>query len=74
MLGRLSDEMRVCHHHLERCEREAVNARRSLSWRSEHARLADSWRRLAASYEFAGRISGFLEWQAQRLVPPPEDY
>ena len=74
MLGRLSDEMRVCHLHLEKCERKAADARRSARHRKDYARLAESWRRLAQSYEFAGQISGFLEWQAKRLVPPPEDY
>jgi len=42
--------------------------------RKDFAVLVESWRRLAASYEFAGRVSGFLEWQAKRLSPPPEDY
>jgi hypothetical protein len=29
--------------------------------------VAGTWRRLAQSYEMAERISGFLDWQAERL-------
>jgi hypothetical protein len=39
--------------------------------RREYRRLERRWRELARTLEFATAISGFLEWRAQRLEPPP---
>jgi len=40
--------------------------------RREYRLLEESWLRLAESYQFAERISGYLEWQSKRLEPPPD--
>lgn len=35
--------------------------------RREHARIAERWRALAAAYDQAQRVSGYIEWAAKRL-------
>jgi len=35
--------------------------------RQSYLRLEDNWMRLAERYQLAERISGYLEWQAQRI-------
>jgi hypothetical protein len=55
------------------CRAEAIVAKmraavaRSPELRVEHERIADKWTQLAATFEEAARISGFLEWSSQRL-------
>jgi hypothetical protein len=33
--------------------------------------LARHWLKLAETYELAERVSGYIEWQARRVEPPP---
>ena len=55
------------------CRMEAIVAKmraalaRSPELRVEHERLADKWGQLAATFEEAARVSGFIEWSSQRL-------
>ena len=72
MLARMGDELTVCLLHLEECERKAADPAFSRAARADFARVAESWRRLAASLEVATRISSYLEWRAKRLEPPPD--
>lgn len=70
MLARICDQIIVA-------EEEAILARfkakiaLSPQIRQEYEQLEQRWLQLAQTLQFATSISGFLEWRAQRLDPPP---
>jgi len=72
MLARIRNEIACCQLHIKECERKAADPNLGKGSRADFRLLARNWRRLAASYETAGEISGYLEWQARRLAPPPD--
>lgn len=55
------------------CREEAVVAKLRAAWASspqlrlEHEHIATKWTQLAAAFDEAARVSGFIEWSAQRL-------
>jgi hypothetical protein len=67
MLARLRDELRECLAHMEECERKAKDSNTPAAMREDFARLAESWKRLAKHMGFAAKISGYIEFQAQRF-------
>ena len=67
MLARLDDEWRECQHHIKECERRAADPLVPPVCRRDFKYLAESWRRLASSLEFAVRVSAYIEWSAQRI-------
>ncbi len=38
--------------------------------REQHQRMAKGWRALAQHYREVERLSGYIQWQAQRVDPP----
>ena len=71
MLARITEQARHALEHAECCRRIATCAGDPMT-RREYRLLEESWLRLAESYQFAERISGYLEWQSKRLEPPPD--
>jgi hypothetical protein len=55
------------------CREEAIVAKlraaraRSPELRREHQRIAAKWTQLAATFDEAARVSGFIEWSSKRL-------
>jgi hypothetical protein len=66
MLARLSGKAAYAYAQAERIGAEAAGARDD-ALRKELLKLETSWLILAGSFEFAERISGFIEWSAQRV-------
>lgn len=70
MLARLNDQILDCHEHATLARFRAITAKDPVT-QKDYWRLEQSWLKLADSLEFAERVSGFLQWNAQRLQPPP---
>lgn len=70
MLARLGDQIDNCNEEAAMCRIKAITARSS-ELQAEYQRLEQHWRALGESLAFAERVSGFIEWKAQRLQPPP---
>jgi|KBSSwiStaDraftv2_1062776.scaffolds.fasta_scaffold90817_2 hypothetical protein len=66
MLARIAKSSIECREEAVVAKLRAVRAR-SPELRVEHQRLADKWTQLAAAFDEAARVSGFIEWSAQRL-------
>lgn len=69
MRARLTGQSDHCRRLASRCRRDAERLRDPI-FRGHLLRLADHWQALAESYALADKVSGFLEWSAQRLEPP----
>lgn len=48
------------------CRKRAARCRRQRLHELEH-----QWLQLAEAFELAEEISGYIEWQAERVAPPP---
>ena len=59
MLQKLSKELRHCYEQAEECVRAAERAVSEVI-RADYRHLAESWLRLARSYEFAQRLSAYM--------------
>jgi hypothetical protein len=60
MLQNLSEEIRECQRRAEECRRLAEGARTE-SGKADYLDMEQRWRSLARSYEFADRLSNFVE-------------
>lgn len=69
MRSRLTGRADYCRQRAASC---AISAKRAKSpeQRSELLEMANHWLKLADNFCFAERISGYLQWDAQRLKPP----
>ena len=68
MRSRLTGQAAACR---RRAQANLIQAKRAKGdKRTYHVRLAAEWLEVAQSFEEAERISGFLQWDAQRLKPP----
>jgi len=70
MLARLGDQIAACNEEAALARMKAVAAETARLQR-EYRRLEEHWLRLADTLSFAATISGYLQWTAQRLEPPP---
>jgi hypothetical protein len=48
------------------CRRRAARCRRLRLYD-----LENEWLQIAEAYDLAEQVSGFIQWQAQRVAPPP---
>jgi len=60
MLQNLSEEIRECHRRAEECRRLAEEAR-TKTGKADYLDMGGRWLSLARSYEFAERLSNFVE-------------
>ncbi len=70
MLARLNDQIVACQEEAALARIKAITAP-SAQMQAEYQRLEAHWLELAESLSFAAQVSGFLQWNAQRLQPPP---
>jgi hypothetical protein len=70
MLAHLHEQIADCHEKATLARFKAILAR-SPQMRQEYQHLEQHWLALAESLDFAERVSGFIQWSAQRLQPPP---
>ena len=70
MLQNLSTEIRDCLNHAEDCARQA-KLQPDPQLRQDFFDLEQRWRKLARSYEFAGRISAFCRQATPVPVADP---
>jgi hypothetical protein len=66
---RLTGQATYCKWRAAVCRRKAAAADTEVM-RSQYRAMAAHWEGLACNYETAERISGFLQWDAQRLKAP----
>jgi len=53
------------------CARILATAAETPEMRREYWALEQSWLQVADALEYAQTISGYLQWAARRLEPPP---
>jgi hypothetical protein len=63
-MSRLTGQAEYCRWQATICKQKASRGAR------EYAKLARHWATLARKFELAEQISGFIQWNAQRLEPP----
>lgn len=66
---RLTGQADHCRQLATRFRREAKTLKDPI-FRNQMLRLAKHWAELAESYDLAEDVSGFLQWDARRLLPP----
>jgi hypothetical protein len=69
MRSRLTGQAAYCRERAAACAIRAKHVSNA-GQRSELLEMANHWLKLADSYSFAEQVSGFLQWDAQRLKPP----
>ena len=69
MRARLTGKAAYCRQRAAAC---AIRAKRAANTQDRRSLLemANHWLELANSYAFAEQVSGFIEWNSQRLQPP----
>jgi hypothetical protein len=67
-MSRLTGQAEYCRWQATVCRQKA--SRETGARAREYAKLARHWAALARKFELAESISGFLQWNAQRLEPP----
>lgn len=67
-MSRLTGQADYCRWRAEACRIKA--AREAGQLRSEYRNMAKHWENLAKTYALAEEISGFIQWNAQRIEPP----
>jgi len=71
MLARINGQAAVCAQRAETCRKLADDPTYDALSRWDFQDMEVRWRALAESFNTAEQISGFLQWQAQRIEPPP---
>lgn len=66
---RLTGQAGECRRLAAQCRREATRLKDPMFHR-QMIRLAECWEALGDRFELAEDVSGFLQWDAQRLQPP----
>ena len=70
MLARIDDEIAAAQEHADLARVRAILASSDIVKR-DYLHLEQHWLRLADGLDFARRVSGFLQWNSQRVQPPP---
>lgn len=70
MLSRISGQVDYCRERAALCRDFSTDTSFDARVRGDFRDMAARWEDLARSYEEAGRISGFIEWAAQKVEPP----
>ena len=71
MSARISGQADFCREQARRCEELADDPTYDAITRRDLLAMKERWEMLARSFDVALEISGYLEWQAQRVEPPP---
>lgn len=71
-MERITGKVEMCKRREATCRHLAADVSFDSSSRRQFAELAEHWRELAHSYELAEEVSGYIQWQAQRVEPPPD--
>jgi hypothetical protein len=69
MTHRLTGQAAYCRRQATLCRHRAITVVSTLE-AATFRELEQHWNKLAESFDTAEKISGFLEWDAQRLKPP----
>lgn len=70
-MSRITGQAEECFERARTCRLLAEDISFDEKARKDFADMAERWLTLARSYALAEEISGFIEWQAKRLDPPP---
>lgn len=71
MLNRISGQAAHCLERAASCLELSKNPTFDAVTSRDLLEMHERWKMLARSYELASEISGYIEWQAQRVDPPP---
>lgn len=72
MPSRITGQAAVCFERAETCRQLANDYSYDAVSRHDFSEMAIRWLALAKSYQMAEELSGYIQWQANRVDPPPE--
>ena len=73
-MRRISGQAAYCLNRAASCRKLASDERYDTAARADFCDMERRWLALAQSYSLAEEISGYIEWQSQRVEPPPETF
>ena len=71
-MKRISGQAAYCLNRAASCRKLAKDERYNAAARNDFRDMEQRWLTLAQSYGLAEEISGYIQWQANRVDPPPE--
>jgi hypothetical protein len=71
-MKRISGQAAYCLNRAASCRKLAEDERYDAAAWEDFRDMESRWLALANSYSLAEEISGYIEWQAQRVEPPPD--
>lgn len=71
-MHRISGQRAYCWNRAAAYRQLAADDSYTPATRNDYREMAERWMALAKSYAIAEEISGFMQWQAQRIEPPPD--
>jgi hypothetical protein len=74
MTSRISGQAEICLERADACRKMANDKTYDVISRHNFNEMAYRWQALARSYQVAQEISGYIQWQANRVDAPPEFY
>jgi hypothetical protein len=72
MLSRITGQASYCAERAETCRQLANDITYDATSRADFREMELRWLRLAQSYDLIEELSGYLQWQCQRIDPPPD--
>jgi hypothetical protein len=74
MTSRISGQAEICLARADACREMAGDKTYDVISRHNFNEMAYRWQALAESFRVAEEISGYIQWQANRVDAPPEFY
>ena len=71
-MARITGQAATCFERAEVCRKLANDLTYDAISRHDFSEMAIRWLALANSYQVAEEISGYIQWQANRIEPPPD--